>query len=245
MPRDQRRGTFSFVRHSFRLIAGALLLTVGVVLASTGANELLMEQRYRDEARIIRAQVVDKGLQQATSSASTRYEVTYRVALPDAEPFHRTEAIDVNAWEGLERGNEIELQYLAGRSDSIRIASDRGIAGVTVLFAVGAVLASVGGVLTTLGVRDVRRQIHLRHHGTAADATVVEVEETNVRINRRTQWRIHFTYRDDLGREHHGHSGHLSAAEAHEWQRGDTGRVHFDRERPDLVLWLGRPGEPS
>jgi hypothetical protein len=243
MARARRPGALFFVRRSFRLIGGSLLLTAGVALAWTGGNEIAMEQRYREQARSIRAAVVDKGLQPATASASTRYEVTYLVAIPDTVPFHRTEAIDVTAWERLERGSEVELQYLPDQPGSIRLARDDGIAAVAVLFGVGALLASIGAVLTTLGVRDVRRKVHLLHHGTPADATVVGHEETNVRINRRTQWRVTYTYRDLTGREQHGQSGYLSAVEAHEWQPGDTARVHFDRERPELVLWLGDPSD--
>jgi hypothetical protein len=224
-----------------RLIAGGILLVCGLVPASIGAESARAEQRYRDEARIVRAQVVDKSMQPATSNSGTRYEVTYLAALPDASPVERTDAIDVSAWERLERGSELELQYLEDEPESIRIAREPEVVGFAVLFGIGAVLTSIGGVLAALGVRDVGRHSRLSNHGTPADATVVELEQTNVRINRRSQWRIRFTYRDHLGQERRGQSGYLSMADAHEWQTGDVGRVHFDRDRPELVLWLGEP----
>jgi hypothetical protein len=112
-------------------------------------------------------------------------------------------------------------------------------------FTVGAVLAPIGLFLVAAGARDVRRRLRLYRHGTPAEATVVAVEETNVRINRKPQWRIRFRYRDRVGEEREGTSGYLPASLAHEWKRGDVGRVHIDPGGQDQALWIGEPPATS
>jgi hypothetical protein len=232
-------GAFLSTAGSFGLMMGAIVFLAGLILVWTGGQAAHQEQRYRDAAAIVPAQVVEKSMQPATSQTGTRYEVTYRAVLPDASPAERTETIDVVEWDRLERGSELTVQYLADQPESIRIAREPRIAGHIAAFAIGGVLAPIGVVLVSLGARDVWRRRRLYYHGTGAVATVVAVEETNVRINRRPRWRIRFSYRDHRGQERRGQSGYLGDSEAHEWSPGDTATVHFDPHRPEQVLWMG------
>jgi hypothetical protein len=236
---------FSFARRSLRLWAGALILWCGVVFAWVGGTGIQSERRYRDAARAGRGEVVAKSLHPATSDTSTRYEILYRFALPGGATVERAAPVDVAEWERLESGASIEVQYLPGDDDSVRLAREPRVAANAAMFTLGGVLASIGAVLLTFGARDVRRKSRLYRHGTPAVATVVAIEETNVRINRQPQWRIRFSYSDRVGQERRGVSGYMSASQAHAWQRGDSGVVHFDPERPEHVLWIGQSRESA
>lgn len=239
---EPRLDVFSFAKRSLRLFAGTILLLAGGVLAWIGASDLQTERRFRDESRTARADIVGKALRPATSNSSTRYEVTYRVTLPDGAAVEHTEAVDVDTWETLEPGSAaVGVEYLPGPPFSVRLARDPEIESPAVMLGIGSALASSGFVLAAIAVRDIRRKLRLYRHGMPSDATVVAIEETNVRINKRPQWRIRFTYHDHFGQERRGASGYLRAGEAHAWRPGDLARVHFDRDQPDHVLWLGRP----
>jgi hypothetical protein len=234
---------FSFARHSLRLWAGGIMLWCGVVFAWIGGAGMQSERRYRDAARVARAEVVAKSLHPATSNTSTRYEILYRVALPDGATVERAATVDVVEWERLEQGASLDAQYLPGDHESVRLAREPHIAGNAAMAALGGVLASMGAVLLTLGARDVRRKTRLYRQGTPAVATVVAIEETNVRINRKPQWRIRFRYADRVGQERQGVSGYMAAAHAHAWKRGDIGVVRFDPAHPEHVLWIGQSRE--
>jgi hypothetical protein len=49
------------------------------------------------------------------------------------------------------------------------------------------------------GLRLARREGHLLRVGIAAEATVVAIEATNTRVNRRTLWRVRYVYDDPIG----------------------------------------------
>jgi hypothetical protein len=216
-----------------------MMLVVGSGLALTGGQALAAERRFARDGRTTRAAVIRKSIQPATSDTSTRYEVIYRATLPDGGPVERTEEVDVGVWEGLEAGSALTVQYLPQQPDSVRLAREPEIAGNAIALGIGAVSAPAGFALLALGLRDEWRRAWLLRRGTPADATVTAVEQTNVTVNRRGQWRIRFTYRDHLGQERRGASGYLAEAVALEWSRGDVGRVHFDPGRPERVLWIG------
>ncbi len=235
---------FSFARQSFRLWVGGILLWCGVLFAWIGGEAFLSERRYR-EARTGRAEVVSRAMQPATSGTSTRYEITYRVTLPHGERVERTEAVDVNEWERLSNGSAVEIHYLPGDGGSVRLARAPAIVQNAIPFALGLVLAPIGFFLVATATRDVLRKVRLLRHGTPVEASVVAVEPTNVRINRRTQWRIRFRYRDLTGEEREGASGYVSASEARAWKPGDIGRVHVDADRREGVLWIGGPPAAS
>ena len=235
------RTLYFFARQSVRLWVGAFLLWCGGVLAFISGASLLDERRYRDEARTARAEVVGKAMQPATADTGTRYEITYRLTLPNGARAQRTDTVDVAVWERLERGSAVAVQYLPDDGESLRLARAPKIAMNAIPLAIGAVLAPIGLFLFAGGARDVRRKLRLSRHGAPAEATVLSVEATNVRINRKPQWRIRFRYRDRAGEEREGTSGYLPASQAHEWKRGDVGRVHIDPDGQDQALWIGEP----
>lgn len=105
---------------------------------------------------------------------------------------------------------------------------------------VGLAFTVIGGIFATIGLRRRRIEHHLRAVGTTTRATVVAVEPTAARINRRRLWRVRYTYDDLAGGTHGGDSGHLSAEEAHGYRVGEQVVVRYDPARPDVNAWVGR-----
>jgi hypothetical protein len=234
-----------FVGRSFRVLVGTFLLWCGGALLLTGAEGLRTELRYRDEARLIRAEVTGKSISRATADRGTQYELTYRADLPDAGRVQRTATVDVAEWEAVDAGSPIDVRYLPGDPDSLRLARAPALAGHIVPVAIGGVLAPIGLILLALGVRDVRRKLRLYRHGLPAHATVLAIEPTNMRVNKKTQWRIRFRYRDRVGQEREGVSDYMAPARAHEWSAGDTGLVHVDPGQGEGVLWMDERRQAS
>ena len=75
--------------------------------------------------------------------------------------------------------------------------------------------------------------------GVTTQAVVVAVEPTNVRINRVTQWRIGYEFRDRSGRTLRGESDLLAPQSAQAWSPGDHGTVRYDPDKPEDSVWLG------
>ena len=80
----------------------------------------------------------------------------------------------------------------------------------------------------------------LRRDGVPAQAAVVSVVQSDLRINFQFQWALTYRYTDHLGQAHEGRSGYLSPEEASVWKIGDTGTIRYDRHRPRESIWLGR-----
>jgi hypothetical protein len=217
------------------------LLFAGSVPLWIGADALVTERRYRDEARTARAEVASKALHAATSDTSTRYEITYRADVPGLGRIERTQQVEVGLWERLDAGSPVTIQYLPDDTQSVRLARVPAIVPNVILVGIGLAIGSVGLGVFAAGALDVRQKLRLLRHGVPTNATVTAIEATNVRINKKTQWRIRFNYRDRFGEERQGTSGYLSATRAHRWKPGEVGRVHVDPERPDRVLWTGEP----
>ena len=64
------------------------------------------------------------------------------------------------------------------------------------------------------------------------------VEETNVKINRHTMWVVCYQYRDHTGQAREGQSHYMSAEKAHAWKTGDRMPIRYDRDKPELSVWL-------
>jgi hypothetical protein len=94
-------------------------------------------------------------------------------------------------------------------------------------------------------LRQWRTRRRLLVEGVPAEATVTAVHETRVSVNRVRQWRIRYRYRDHLGQTHEGRSGYLSPHDVEDWREGDRGAVRFDRDRPEVSVWVGREAPAS
>lgn len=231
----------SLVRLAFRsflLLFGAIMLFVGSILLFIAGSDVRTAREYEATGRRAQGEVIRKDLRRATSNTSTSYELTYRFGSA-GRALERTESVDVHVWEAVEPGHRVEVEYLPGNGGSVRLAGRDG-SGSWIAAAVGGGIALVGAVLFSIGGRALVRRWRIYRTGTSAPGTVTDVRETNVRVNNRTQWAVHYTYRDHVGQTRTGDSGPLPPGEAQEWQQGDTGLVRFDPERPERSVWVGK-----
>jgi hypothetical protein len=103
---------------------------------------------------------------------------------------------------------------------------------------IGLIAVVIGSILfiRTLGAAQMKARVWSQ--GTAADATVAAVEETNFKVNRRPMWVVRYQYRDLSGRTHEGRSEYMAAEKANAWKKGDGVRVRFDPAKPELSVWI-------
>jgi len=146
--------------------------------------------------------------------------------------------VDGRVWQGQppEPGQPHDLEVELGRLEGA--GPDWALPAIFTLL--GLVFAPIGGVLFFRGLRGVLRQLRLQTDGTRAEATVVEVEETNLRLNGVVQWRIRYRYQDHRGRTHAGDSGTIPPEEAEPWKVGDRGVIRFDPHAARKSIWVGR-----
>jgi hypothetical protein len=105
---------------------------------------------------------------------------------------------------------------------------------------IGIIFTLIGAGVAGYGLWELQTKHRLLATGTAARATVTEVEETYTRINGRYQWRARYQYQDQAGRTHHGSSTLMSPTEAQTWRPGDQAFIRYDPADPATSIWLGR-----
>ena len=221
---------------SVELFAGILLLAIGGVLFSVTGQAFLHERAYRHGVQAD-AVVIRKHMRPATSDSSTAYELTYRARASGGAEWQGTDAVDVAAWDRVEEGGTLRVQYVPGDPGSLRVAR-RGWDGLLgAAAALTATLALLGLWLFSRGARLVARRRRLYRHGQPVEATVTSVHETNVSINRRIQWAVAYEFQDHLGHTQQGTSAPMPAVQALEWHEGDKGIARFDPQRPADNVW--------
>jgi hypothetical protein len=112
-------------------------------------------------------------------------------------------------------------------------------------FALGIAFSILGGTFVWLGVQQLRKEQRLLRFGTTTEATIVEIEMTGTRVNRRRLWHIRYTYDDMYGVAHAGESGYLTAEDAQSYRVGGTAFVRYDPSSPSTSIWLGREELPG
>jgi hypothetical protein len=235
----------SFLRLAQRSIflwVGLLLLLAGTVFSVTGIQQAQQEQQYRQHGLTVEATVVNKSLVPAKrgEQSRTRYLLEYRFTTRQGEAKDGTTELSVEEWEQTKTGHRVPVRYLPDAPHISRAAGDDEWATALLLSGLGLTLALVGGGLTWSQLRSLLRTLRLTRDGVPTEGTIITVGPTRTRINRVTQWQIQYRYQDHLGRTHEGRSYLLSPTEAAEWQKGATGTVRFDRQRPEMSAWIGK-----
>jgi hypothetical protein len=94
------------------------------------------------------------------------------------------------------------------------------------------------------GIREVREWQRIASRGSAAEGTVVLVEQVRKNLRRGWTWSpgwvVSYRYRDDKGMVHTGDSGYLSRKEAAKWRFRDKCVILCDSEHPEKSVWIGR-----
>lgn len=226
------------------LWVGSFLFLIGIVFTVLGIRDALEEQHFLTHGLAVDATVTDKSIERATRGGNpvTRYLVTYRFTSSNGREVEASADVTVEEWEQLEAGRKFQVKYLPDTPESSRVqgTGENTWIAVYVFLAIGSVFTLLGGGLAFFEGRSVARSIRVSRHGLPTEGTIVRVGPTSTSINRVPQWRIHYRYRDHLGRTQEGDSYLMSPEEGSAWKEDDRGTVRFDRERPEISVWVGR-----
>lgn len=232
-------------KRSFWLFFGGIWLLAGLIMLVVAVGMGIQERTWVSEAVATSGIVLTKDIVPADSDSSTQYRVRFRFTTQDGSTVEGNQDVDVSTWEGLTERDPVDVYYLPSSPSSARLEPDANLFMVVIFFLFGAVFGGIGGVLVVRAVRGLIRARRLLRSGVDAMATVTSVEQTNVSFNRRQQFRVRYTYRDQQGGEHGGDSGYLEWEEASSWNEGDSVAIRYDPQRPAESLWVGRIEAPS
>ena len=234
---------WSLLSRAGALWLGTVLGVLGVVFAIIGVRDAYTERQYHSQGLTVAATMTDKSIERAKrgGNSRTRYLASYRFTSSDGQEVKSLAEVPVEEWERLEEGQTFPVTYLPDALGSSRVqgsGEDAWIA-VYVFLAIGAIFTLLGSGLAYSDLRVILRTIRVSRHGLPTEGTMVTVRPTGTSINRIPQWRLSYRYRDHLGRTQEGASHLLSPEEASAWKAGDRGTVRFDRERPEISVWMG------
>jgi hypothetical protein len=236
--------TLTFVRRSYLFWTGLLLLGIGAVFLGIGSSFVLEERRYQREGQTATGAVLTKAIERATRTRSggrrteTHYTVTYRFTSRDGQSYQGSGDVPVSAWERLREQDPVQVEYIASYPMINRVAGETSRAIQYIFPGIGLIAVVIGSALLVRALGAAQMKSRVWSQGTAADATVAAVEETNFKVNRRPMWIVRYQYRDLTGRTHQGTSEYMAAEKAHAWKTGDVIRVRFDPAKPELSVWV-------
>jgi hypothetical protein len=231
-----------FLKRSAMFWSGLFLLVFGGIFTAVGWSVIRTEQQYRQEGQTADGVVLVKAIERATRSGSNRsrteYTVTYRFAASDGQSYEGKSNVPVATWERLREQDPVQVQYVASDPTTSRVSGESNTTAAYVFPAIGLVAALIGAVLLSRSLRSAAAKVRILSQGTAADATVSAIEETNVRVNKQPMWVVRYQYRDHSGKTHDGTSDYMSRDEANAWKAGDSLRVKFDPQKPDASVLI-------
>jgi len=231
--------SFGFWFGGIWLLCGVPFLVVGLY---AGVDTIRQQARFRTEGQLTEGMVLTKRITRSDKNKSTSYWVRYRFPGPDGATVTSETKVSDALWDRLVEREPVRVTYLPDRPGSSRI-EDQGPDWVLplVFTVLGFVLVPVGGRVFVKGLRRIRLELRLGREGARAEATVTNLEPTNVSVNGVAQWRICYRYRDHRGQEQLGESGPMALDEAQQWKPGDRGEARFDPHAPGTSVWVGRP----
>lgn len=235
---------FQTLRRSVLLWVGAMFFAVGTIGTFIAVEEWRTRKHFERESVRTDATILSKSIDKATRAGNprTKYQVTYRFPVPGSSTVEQVGEVSVDEWERLDEGSPFPVRYLPSDPTTTHLHF-RDPWWLPLIFAGGGMLfALIGAGFASSDLRQLLLVIQLSRRGLPAEGTVQKVWPTSTSINRVTQWRLRYEFRDHVGRSQQGESGLLSPDEAAEWRTGDTGMVRFDRERPQRSIWIGRVG---
>ena len=236
----------SLARQSFWLLFGGIWFLVGTAMLVGAAAFGWEEIRFATRPETATGTVVEKGVAPPTDDRSAVYWLTYSFSPSSGGEVRRTDDVSPEDWRAVSAGGPITIYYLGDAPARARLTRSADLVGLAIFLLLALVFAPIGGFLVFRSIRDILTVRRLHEHGQPATATITGLERTNVSVNGRPQFRIHYTYRDPAGRSHKGRSGYLGWAQATDWNEGDTIAIRYDPARPTVSHWSGeRPGAAS
>jgi hypothetical protein len=229
------------MKRDIALWVGAIFVVAGGGATVAGIAEWRAVRTFERDAIAARATVVEKTIQSASreNETSTRYLITYAFAAPNGTAVEQTEEVPVEAWEALDEGSEVAIRFLPSDPSTARSRPPEPawIPPFMALFPV--LFLAIGVLVARPGIARARVIYRVATRGVTTQATVVAVEPTNVRINRVTQWRIGYEFRERSGRSLRGESDLLAPHAAQAFRPGAHGTVRYDPDKPEDSVWLG------
>lgn len=230
-----------FMARNFGLVFGGIWLVVGLPFLLIGLAQWYSQTRFSEDAVQVRGTVIAKEISRASRNRSTEYEVAYRFTGPDGELIQGQQEVSSDLWDSLTERGPVEIEYLPGDPHTHRVAGETDWVFILVFSILGGMFTGAGGVIFGISLKNRLARSRLLDHGQPATATVTKVQESNMSVNGRRQWRIIYRYLDMYGVQHEGKSGYLPPDEAHRWEPGDQGRIYHDPQAPEKSAWVGRP----
>jgi uncharacterized protein DUF3592 len=240
---------FGLAKRSFAFWFGGIWFFVGapflIIGTYVGIDTFHQQARFEREGQVTQGTVLTKSITRRKDSEGregTSYWVGYRFTAPDGAVVKREALVSGELWDRLVEREPVRVTFLPGDPQTNRIEGESSAWMLPIILTgLGLVFAPIGGYIFFLrGVAGILRELRLQSEGAVAEATVVEVEPTNISLNGVPQWRIRYRYRDHRGQTHTGASNVMAPEEAQEWKAGDTGTVRFDARAPKKSIWVGR-----
>jgi len=210
----------------------------GLIFSAIGAGLAVQDVRFAAGGANAQGIVLAKDIKHATGKSGTSYSIRYRFTALNGRTYEGSSTIDVDGWDRLVERGPVTVQYLASDPSSSRLPGAGNLLFEIVFIAIGSAAFLIGGYLVVSSSRTLGEDWRLLQVGIEATATVVAVEPSNLRINRRVQWEISYSYRDLSGKEYAGRSWTMPEAEARKLSAGDAGTIRYDPTRPAKSLWF-------
>jgi hypothetical protein len=151
-----------------------------------------------------------------------------------------TAQVTREAWDQFVEREPLGITFLPDDPQRYRIEGQTsGWILPGVFTGLGSIFTLIGGFILLNARNQSRAKERLQREGQTTEGTIVEVRPGTIRINRVQQWNLHYRYQDNRGKFHIGKIP-LSPEEAEGWKEGDTGRVRYDRLRPQKSIWIGK-----
>jgi len=230
-------------RSKFLLLFGSIWLICGLPFFFLGVHLVKVEKRYEAEALTVPGIVQGKRMEERRDSdnkgTTKTYYVSYKFSTKEGRSIESEGSVDSDAWQGLAEGAEIQIQYLPSDDTQNRVASEPSIIAGVLVAAMGLICMLLGGGCIFFDLKKRALLRRLLRDGELGEATILTVGPGNLTINNVQQWRIHYSFKDRMGKEIRGKSEHMPPEEAHNWNEGDKGKVRFDRSNPQINMWVG------
>ena len=231
-----------FLKRSAMFWVGVFMVVFGAIFAAIGWSMIRTEHRYQQDGQTANGVVLVKAIERATRTGSnnsrTEYTVTYRFDASDGQSYEGRDIVPVSTWERLREQDPVQIQYVASDPLTNRVAGQSSASAQYAFPTIALIAVVVGTVLLSRSLRSAGIKARIWSQGTAANATVSAVEETNVTVNRRRMWVVRYQYRDHSGQLHDGESDYMSGNKANAWKQGDSIRVKFDPQKPNTSVWV-------
>jgi hypothetical protein len=230
-----------------RQSSGFWLGAIALIVASPLVIAALLQ--IREEWQFARTGVSTDGLiltkritLPGRNQPSRRYEITYRLTVPEGA-FEKRVKLSYDEWSRLRERQTVEVVYLPRNPVTSRLNRSGEWMQSVVMGLVATLFFTIGATFFGRSLKRARLEWRLFQRGAAATATVIDVRDRRLKINGVGQWRLTFEYDDFQARRHSG-THDVPEDEARIWKVGDRGAVRYDPGRPADAIWLGRDSPP-